>query len=130
MAGLGWLVRLRKDSGFRDFGGDELGDILFGDRDGVGGDGFVDNRDDAPALEAAERAGFHHLHLVADLGLVLLVVDVEDGLAVDDLVVKGVRRLVGDRDLDGLVARAARNETDLGLARAPRAGNDGSGPGE
>ena len=63
-------------------------------------------RIDAPALEAADRAGLHDLDLVADLGLVLLVVDVKDGLAIDDLVVKRVRRLVGDGDLDGLVARA------------------------
>src|SRR6185369_7927847 len=71
------------------------------------------------------RACLRDLGLVTGRGLVLLVVDVKDGLAVDDLVVKRVRRLVGDGDLDGLVAGAARNETDLGAARIALAGSGG-----
>jgi hypothetical protein len=84
--------------------------------------GAVDDGHDPPALQAAERARLHDLDLVADLGLVLLVVRVHDGLAVDDLVVKRVRRLVRDRDLDRLVAGAARDEADDGLARVAGTG--------
>jgi hypothetical protein len=51
--------------------------------------------------------GLHDLDLVAHLGLVLLIVDVQNGLAVDDLVVTRMRRLVGNGDLDGLVAGAS-----------------------
>ena len=36
--------------------------------------------------------------------------EVKNGLAVDDLVVKRVRGLVGNCDLDGLVAGAARDD--------------------
>ena len=48
--------RLGKRSGLRDFGGNGLGDILLGDRDADVGDGGLDHGDDAPALQAAERA--------------------------------------------------------------------------
>ena len=41
------------------------------------------------------------------------------------IVVERVRRLVVESDLDGLVARAARNETDLSFARAALAGGGG-----
>src|SRR5436309_965277 len=106
-------------------GWDGRGDIGLADRDRVGRDGLRDDADDSPALQAAERAGLHDLDLVAHLGLVLLVMDVKHGLAVDDLVIERVRRLVGDRDLDGLVARAARDESDLSLARIAGAGSGG-----
>src|SRR5882724_4653867 len=101
------------------------GDIGLADRDGVGGDGVLDDAKDAPALQAAERAGLHDLDLVVDLGLVLLVMHMHDGLAIDDLVVERVRRLVGDGDLDRLVARAAGDEADDGLARVAGTGSDG-----
>ena len=56
--------------------------------------------------------------------------DVENGLAVDDLVVEGMRRLVGDGDFDGLVARAARDETDLGATLGALAFSGGGHGGE
>src|SRR5690606_10081382 len=44
------------------------------------------------------------------------VVDVHDGLAVDDLLVARMRDLEGHGDLDRLVAGAAGDEADQGLA--------------
>src|SRR5476649_1021154 len=75
-------------------GGDGGGDVVLGNGGG-GDDAGLDDADDAPAFQAAERTGLHDLDLVTNFGLVFLVVDVEHGLAVDDLVVKRVRRLVG-----------------------------------
>eukprot|EP00456_Euglypha_rotunda_P044729 TRINITY_DN3532_c1_g1_i10.p1 TRINITY_DN3532_c1_g1~~TRINITY_DN3532_c1_g1_i10.p1 ORF type:complete len:328 (+),score=34.73 TRINITY_DN3532_c1_g1_i10:131-1114(+) len=104
------------------------GDIGLGDGGTISGDGLLDDRHDAPALQPADRTGLHDLDLVAHLGLVLLVMDVKDGLAVDDLVVERMRGLVGDRDLDGLVAGTARDEADLGFARGALAfGGSGHG---
>src|SRR6478609_7498441 len=117
--GISWCGLGLGGGGLRDglggLGRNGLGDILLGNRGG-GAHGSLDDADHAPALEAADRAGLHDLDLVAHLGLVLLVMDVKDGLAVDDLVVKRVRRLVRDGDLDGLVAHLGADEADLGLA--------------
>jgi hypothetical protein len=53
---------------------------------------------------------------------------VKDGLAVNDLMVERVRGLVSDRDLDGFVARAARDKADLCFALVALTG-DGGGHG-
>ena len=98
-------------------------DIDFADRDCVSGDRLLDNRHDAPPLQTTKGAGFHHLNLIANLGLVLFVVNVKDGLAVDDLVIERVRGLVRDRDLDRFVARAACDEADLSFALIALAGD-------
>jgi len=45
-------------------------------------------------------------------------------------VVEGVRRLVSDGDFDGLVARAARDETDLGATLGALAFSGGGHGGE
>src|SRR4051812_20396057 len=42
--------------------------------------------------------------------------NVKDGLAVDDLLIKWMRGLVSDRDFDRLVAGTTRNKADLGFA--------------
>src|ERR1019366_7937957 len=95
--------------------------------DGLGGraHGALDDGDDAPALQAAQGAGLHDLDLVAHLGLVLLIVGMHDGLSVDNLVVERVRGLVGDGYLDGLVARAARDKAQEGLALVAGFGRGG-----
>jgi len=62
-------------------------------------------RDDAPAFQTANRTGLHDLDLVANLGLVLLVVNVHDGLAIDHLVITRVWRLVRNGHFDRFVAR-------------------------
>ena len=98
-------------SGLGGLGGDGLSDVLFGDGFGRGADRVLDNGKDAPALEATERTGLHDLDLVADLGLVFLIVRVHDGLTIDDLVVERVWCLVRDGDLDGLVTGATGDET-------------------
>ncbi len=116
--GLGFSAKLGFDGGC---------DVGLADGGDVGGDGALDDVDDAPALEAADRTGFHDLDLVADLGLVLLVVDVHDGLAVDDLLVAGMRDLEGDGDLDGLVTGAAGDVSDQGLAGIADGSGHGSG---
>src|SRR5271170_8276332 len=103
--------RGRSDGGLGDLGRNERGDIVLGDRGG-GGDASLDDTDDAPAFQAAERTGLHDLDLVTDLDLVLLVVDVQHRLAVDDLVVERMRRLVGDRDFDGFVAGTTADEAE------------------
>src|SRR5687768_14004213 len=68
------------------------GNIGLADRGAFNGDGLLQDRDDTPALQPADGTGLHDLNLVANLGFILLVVDVKDGLAVDDLMVKGVDR--------------------------------------
>ncbi len=80
--------------------------------DGLSGDlrGF-DDADDAPALELRKRTGLHDLDLIARLALVLFVVSVQDGTALDFLPVDGVRNGVLEVHLDGFVARAGGDET-------------------
>src|SRR5438309_1176087 len=107
---------------------DRRRDISLGNRTGRR-DRLVQHGDNAPALQTADRTGFHDFNLITDLGLVLLVVDMKDGLAIDDLVVTRMGRLVWDDDLDGLVARAAGDDADNGFARAALA-RSGSGHGE
>ena len=92
-----------------------FGNVQFGNGGGRN-DGALEHVHHPPALQAAERPGFHDLDLVADLRLVLLVVDVKDGLAIDDLVIARMRRLVSNGDLDGFVAGTAGDKTNQGLA--------------
>ena len=98
-------------------GGDEIGNIIFADRSAIGGNGSLNDFDDAPALESAQRTSLHDLDLVTDLGLVLLVVHVHNGFTIDGLLVTRMRDLVGNGNLDGLVARTAGDETGEVLAR-------------
>jgi hypothetical protein len=106
-------------------GWDLSGDVVLADSDSVGGHGTLDDADNTPALETTKGASLHDLDLVANFGVVLLIVNVHDGLAIDDLMVKRVRGLVRDGDLDRLVARTAGDETDEGFARVARTGSDG-----
>ena len=99
------------------------GNINLTDRDGVGRDCLLDNRHDAPAFQTAERTGLHDLYLVAYLGFVFLVVNVKNGLAIDDLMVERMRRFISDSNLDGLIAGTAGDEADLGFALVALAGS-------
>lgn len=100
-------------------------DVVLADCDGVSGSSTFDNADDAPSLEAAERSRLHDLDFVAGLCFVLLVMHMDNCLAVDDLMVERMRSLVRDGNLNGFVARAAGDETYECLARITRNGSDG-----
>src|SRR5690606_35332296 len=70
------------------------GNVDFTDCDRISRDRLLDDRNNAPAFQPAERPGFHYLNGVAESRLVLVVMDVENGLTVDDLMIEWVRGLV------------------------------------
>ena len=82
-----------------------------------GGDlGGFDDADHAPALQLGKGAGLHDLDAVAGLALVLLVMGVQHGAALDLLAVHGVRHGVLEVDLDRLVPGAGDDDGGEGLA--------------
>ena len=98
------------------FGLNDRGNIFLGHSHISGALGMFQNCSDTPALEAADRASLCDLNLVADVGFILLVVRVQDGFAVNNLVLERMWNLVRNRDLDRLVARATSYESVQSLA--------------
>ena len=73
--------------------------------------------DQAPALEAAKRAGFHDAHAIANLGFVLFVMNVELLYLLDDFAKKRVRNTSDRLDHDGLVHLVGDHFPDTGFAK-------------
>ena len=77
---------------------------------------LADDPHQPPPLRLRQRPGLHDLDRVADVRLVLLVVDVADGPLLDVLAVLRVLDQPLDLDPAGLVHLVARDDADLRLA--------------
>src|SRR3954447_20365410 len=84
--------------------------------------GPLQHFDDTPALVLAEWPGLHDANLVADVGIVRLVVGVQPLRAHHELAVLGVTNAFDDRDDGGLVHLVGDDKALPGLAVPPRFG--------
>ena len=82
--------------------------------------------DQTPALESAERAGFHDTHTIADLSFVLLVVSVKFCNMLGDLAEFGMRHTSHRTNDDGFIHLVGDDFTDAGLAEGALADRGGS----
>src|SRR5260221_3924114 len=79
----------------------------------------ADDPDDPPALELRQRAGFHDLDDVPQVGLVGLVVGMADRASLEELAVLRVRHQPLELDAAGLVHFVGRHDADLRLVTGP-----------
>src|SRR5699024_9096636 len=77
--------------------------------------GLLDDLNQAPALFAAERTGFHHQNAVAHAALVVLVVRLELGGTVHNLAVQRMTHAGADGHNNGLVHLVADNHAGAGF---------------